>query len=61
MNEFKKANVHELYSILRFVDIKALEGDNLDFMLDWTVDGSYENDQYAVGTILFFLQNLEDR
>ncbi len=60
MNEFKRASVHELTSIIRLVDTKILSGDNLDFIHDWTIDGTYENDQYDAGIIVFFLEGLED-
>jgi hypothetical protein len=61
VNEFKKASVHELISIIQFVDTKALEGDNLDFIIDWTTEGTEENSHYDAGTIAFFLENLGDR
>ena len=61
MNEFKKAGVHELVSILQFVDTKALDGENLDFLIDWTTEGTDENSKYHAATISFFLSTLEDK
>lgn len=61
MNEFKKASVHELVNILRFVDTKALEGENLNFIIDWTTEGTNENQKYSADIIQFFLNSLEDR
>lgn len=61
MNGFKEANVHELYTILRFVDIKSLYGDSLDVLLDWMTDGTYENSQYTAQEIIAYLQRMGDR
>ena len=61
MNEFEKANVHELYSILRFVDIKALSGDNLDFILEWATAGTKPNETYKAHLIIWYLEGLEER
>lgn len=61
MNEFKKASVHELVNILRFVDTKALDGENLNFIIDWTTEGTNENQKYSADIIQFFLNSLEDR
>jgi hypothetical protein len=61
VNEFKRASVHELVAIIQLVDTKALEGDNLDFVIDWTTEGTTENEKYDAGIIAFFLENLGDR
>jgi hypothetical protein len=43
------------------VDTKALEGENLNFIIDWTTEGTNENQKYSADIIQFFLNSLEDR
>lgn len=60
-NEFKKASVHELISMIQLVDTRALKEENLDFVINWTTEGTVENSKYDAAIIIFFLENLEDR
>lgn len=61
MNGFKGAHVHELESILRFVDSKALHGENLDFILAWATEGTKANSSYTAQLIIWFLDGLGER
>jgi hypothetical protein len=60
-DEFKKASVHELVSMIQLVDTRALKEENLDFVINWTTEGTVENSKYDAAIIIFFLENLEDR
>jgi hypothetical protein len=60
-DEFKKASVHELVSMIQLVDTRALKEENLDFVINWTTEGTVENSKYDAAIITFFLENLEDR
>jgi hypothetical protein len=60
-DEFKKASVHELISMIQLVDTRALKEENLDFVINWTTEGTVENSKYDAAIIIFFLENLEDR